>query len=76
MNRAGQFPPPPPAPQEFNVEPEAAENEAWDEAALAGTIAVFDAATAEEARHRRDGARRRRWTSGGVQSGSVSSGRR
>jgi hypothetical protein len=48
---AGQFPPPPPpAPQEFDVEQEATENEAWEEAALADTIAVFDAATAEEAR--------------------------
>jgi hypothetical protein len=51
MNRAGvgQFPPPP---QEFHVDPETAENEAWEEAALVDTIMVFDAATAEEARRR------------------------
>lgn len=58
MNRlgAGQFPPPPsppPPPPEtpqFDIDPEATENEAWEEAALADTIPAFDAAMAEEAR--------------------------
>jgi hypothetical protein len=62
LNRAGvgqlpppPYPPPPPSPplQEFDVDLEAAENEAWEEAALADAIAVFDAATREEARRRR-----------------------
>jgi hypothetical protein len=45
-------PPPPPSPPapEFGVDPEAAENEAWEEAALADTIAMFDAATEKEMR--------------------------
>nr|XP_051206647.1 uncharacterized protein LOC127321672 [Lolium perenne] len=68
MNRggAGQFPPPPsppppPPPQEFDIDPEAAENEAWEKAALADTIAVFDAATTEEARRRRVEEMGERW---------------
>jgi hypothetical protein len=42
---AGQFPPPPSPPpppaQQFNIDPEAAENEAWEEAALADTITTL-----------------------------------
>jgi hypothetical protein len=66
MNRpgAGQFSPPPPPPPEapqFDIKSEAAKNEAWEEAALMDTIAVFDAATAEEVRRRQTEEMVERW---------------
>jgi hypothetical protein len=65
---AGQLhPPPSPPPQEFDVDPEAVDNEAWEEAVLAGAVAVFDTAMAEEARRRQE----EEMASGGVQSGSA-----
>jgi hypothetical protein len=44
------LPPPSPQPPKFDVDPELADNEVWEEAAQAATIEAFDAAAAEETR--------------------------